>query len=119
MATILTIIPYAFYPPMGGGALRCFYLLREMSYHHSVYLLTGQDKEDFKRSSSNHFPSNVHIVSSYKSALYSSVFNFLPSKVANAINFRILKRSFRGSTDTSFLQVYPVLNTLLKAVKFD
>jgi len=119
MSKILTIIPYEFYPPFGGGALRCFNILKEMAANHSIYLLTVQPAEDFLQSSATPFPENIKIVSFSKSTGYRSVFNVLPNRIANAINYRILNKSLTGNTDSSLLRVYPVLKILLNTVKFD
>jgi polysaccharide biosynthesis protein PslH len=119
MATILTIIPYPIYPPVNGGALRCFYILREMARHHTVYLFTGQQIEDFKLDFEVEFPDNVHIISYSKESKYKSILNFLPSKTADALNFRYLTRSFHTSANSVLLESYSSLVKLLKKVKFD
>jgi polysaccharide biosynthesis protein PslH len=119
MATILTIIPYPIYPPVNGGALRCFYILREMARHHTVYLFTGQQIEDFKLDFEVEFPDNVHIISYSKESKYKSILNFLPSKTADALNFRYLTRSFHTSANSVLLESYSSLVKLLKEVKFD
>jgi polysaccharide biosynthesis protein PslH len=119
MATILSIIPYDFYPPMGGGALRSFYILQEMARHHIVYLLTNQPVTDFEDDNKPAFPPSVRIVSTFNSEEYNSLFNLLPHKFANALNFRLLSRSLRGPTNITLLNIYPSVKRLLEAVKFD
>lgn len=119
MATILTIIPYNFYPPVGGGALRCFYILREMAKHHDVYLLTTQPAEDFKRNFTPLFPQNVHIISTHATTPFNSVFSLLPKKIANALHHRFLKRTLKGPANNYLLEVYPCLVRILNLVQFD
>lgn len=120
MATILTIIPYHFYPPVSGGALRCFYILKEMARQHTMYVLTNQPVEDFSSDGKLSLPINVHIISTAKHPKYHSLLSgFLPAKVADAINYKILKRSLSGSTNLYLLKTYTGLVNLLDKVNFD
>jgi polysaccharide biosynthesis protein PslH len=119
VATILTIIPYSFFPPIGGGALRCFHLLKQVAQHHEVYVLTNQNEGDFKVEFCPVFPKNVTIVSYAKGVKYRSLFNVLPERLADALNFRILTGSVKGPTNTGLLQVLPTLINLVNNVNFD
>jgi glycosyltransferase involved in cell wall biosynthesis len=119
MATILTIIPYKFYPPMGGGALRCFYMLRAMAFKHTVYVLTVQPLEDFTIPNEPAFPANVQVISIDKNKKYHSFVNRLSGRIGDALNYRFLRRSLTGETDTSLLEIYPALKLLLKEKNFD
>jgi polysaccharide biosynthesis protein PslH len=119
MANILTIIPYQFYPPIGGGALRCFYILREMARHHSVYVLTNQPETDFRINNQLAFPANVQVISTHNGRKYNSLFNVLPTKLADALNFRLINRSLSKPTNTTLLEVFPTLWDLLSSVEFD
>ena len=117
MSVILTIIPYAFYPPQNGGSLRCFYLIRELARKHNIYLLTVQPATDFPGDGEPAFPKNVTIISLYNAPGYKSLLNWLPGRLGDAINFRILQKTFRTSTNSYFLQAYPSLLKGLKALK--
>lgn len=119
MAKILTVIPYAFYPPTNGGSLRCFYLLREISRNHEVYVLTVQPDEDFTEGRYPAFPENVRIISTYGDIGYRSVLNTIAGKAADAVNYRLLRKSLWGNTNSYFLQAYPSLLKGLKALKPD
>ena len=119
MATILTIIPYNFYPPVSGGAQRCFYILREMARHHSVYVLTSQPKTEFQGNKQPTFPVNVNIISFYNGKRYKSIFNIFPARLADALNSRFLTRSIIEPTNTTLLDVYPTLIALLNKVSFN
>lgn len=116
MADILTIIPYEFFPPKYGGALRCFYLLKEMAKAHNVYLLTVQPEADFINAGLK-FPVNVTVISIENQPGYRSIFNILPERVANAINSRLLKKSFFTKGNLFLLKVYPVLKKTLQQKK--
>jgi polysaccharide biosynthesis protein PslH len=119
MANILTIIPYQFYPPIGGGAMRCFYILREMARNHNVYVLTSQPETDFLINNRLVFPTNVQVISTHKGRRYKSLFNILPAKLADALNFRLIVRSLIKPTNTTLLEVFPTLWDLLSSVEFD
>ncbi len=116
MAKILTIIPYHFYPPVNGGSARSFYIMREMAKLHDVYVLTIQPKEDFEGDQEPLFPANVHILSLSNAAPYRSIFNILSRKLANAIHYRLLKRSWFSPTNSYFLNAYPLLVKALKNI---
>jgi glycosyltransferase involved in cell wall biosynthesis len=117
MSVILTIIPYDFYPPQNGGSLRCFYLIREMSMEYDVYLLTVQPATDFQGDSEPVFPKNVTIISLYNAQGYKSLFNWLPGRLGDAINYRVLQKTFRTSANSYFIKAYPQLVQILKSVK--
>ncbi|MFD2515644.1 glycosyltransferase family 4 protein [Pontibacter locisalis] len=119
MATILTIIPYSFYPPVNGGALRCFYLLREMSRYHTIYVLTTQKSEDFKLHAEPEFPENIQVVSTHGVKKYRSIFNVLPARVADALNFRYIVRSVSATANETLLSSYSTLQKLLHEQRFD
>lgn len=119
MAKILLIVPYAFYPPKYGGALRCFYILRELAREHEVSLLTVQPLSDFEKEEVPTFPENVKIYSIASGRLYRSWFNIFPARVANAINSRLLNRSIRKRGDLYLLNAFPALKKLLLENSFD
>ncbi len=119
MAKILTIIPYEFYPPRYGGALRCFYLLKEMAKCHEVILLTVQPMGDFINTEAITFPANVRIISMHDEKGYRSVFNIFPNRVANAINSRIIQHSLFKKGNLLLLKSYPLLKRFLTSDKID
>ena len=119
MAKILTIIPYPFYPPTNGGSLRCFYLLREMARNHDVHVITVQNSVDFTDGEFLGFPKNVRIISIHGERRYNSFLNKFARKALDAVYYRLLKRTFRGRTNSYFLQAYPSLLRALRDVKPD
>jgi polysaccharide biosynthesis protein PslH len=119
MATILTIIPYSFYPPVNGGALRCFHLLRQMARKHTVYVLTSQNPEEFKISVEPALPDNVHIVSTFGAKKCRTLFNILPTRIADALNHRYITRSVSVTANEILLRSYQTLVKLLQEVRFD
>lgn len=119
MAKILSVIPYEFYPPRYGGALRCFYLLREMAIAHEVVLITVQPLSDFQAQGYPPFPTNVKVISITDAEGYKSIFNVLPSKAANAINSRMLRRNLFRKGNLFLLKIYPSLKGLLRNGGFD
>lgn len=119
MGKILLIIPYEFYPPRYGGALRCFYLMREMARYHDVTLLTVQPLSDFSTPVFPLFPVNVKLSSTANSDGYKTVLNIFPSRLANFLNSKILYRSFFERGSLYLLKSYPILKRLLKENDFD
>lgn len=119
MPKILTIIPYSFYPPQNGGSLRCYHILREMARENEVYLFTVQPAADFVGVIEPIFPNNVTVISLFHAPVYKSIFNLLPVKLANAINYRLIKKSFRDITNIYFLNAYKLLSKTLKEVEPD
>ena len=119
MARILTIIPYNFYPPKYGGALRCFHLLKEAAGANDVTLLTVQAVNDFKKNCSHGFPGNVTIESSREEPEFKTIFNVLPVKTARAVNSRILQRSLSKKGNLYLLKTYPLLKKILLSNNFD
>lgn len=119
LAKILTIIPYDFFPPKYGGALRCFYILREMAKFHDITLLTVQPEEVFRTKCDFVFPSNVHIISTANEKGYRTIFNLFPDRLAHAVNSRILKRSLFEKGNLYLLKTFPVLKRLLTENEFD
>lgn len=112
MIKILTIIPYAFYPPQNGGALRCFYLLRQMANHHDVTLITVQPETDFHINHELKFPDNVKVISLAAVNKYQSFFNLLPERIADAINYKLLSRSLTSTNSYFLTALSPILNAL-------
>ncbi len=112
MIKILTIIPYAFYPPQNGGALRCFYLLREMANHHDVTLITVQPETDFHINHELKFPNNVKVISLGATNKYRSIFNLLPERIADAINYKLLSRSLTSTNSYFLAALSPILKAL-------
>jgi polysaccharide biosynthesis protein PslH len=119
LAKILTIIPYNFYPPINGGSLRSFYILKEMAKENEVFLITVQPVEDFYKKEQPGFPTNVRIISTSESKPYQSVFNILHSKFADAINYRFINKRLTGRANSYFLKTYPVLLKSLQEINPD
>ncbi len=118
MQKIFTIIPYSFFPPVNGGHLRCFYILNEMAKENEVYLFTEQGEEDFVKGNIPAFPPNVTIISLKNQQGYKSLFNIFPARIANALNFRFLKRKLFVTSNLFFLKSYSLLVQTLKKESF-
>ena len=120
MAKILIIIPYKFYPPLNGGGLRCFYILKELSLTHEIYLLTTQEEKEFSIVHQPAFPEHIHIVSVSKKNKVKTIFNVLFSeKIADALNSRFLLQSLRAKANELFLNFYSMIKKLNQEVEFD
>ncbi|WP_162426434.1 glycosyltransferase family 4 protein [Pontibacter pudoricolor] len=119
MANILSIIPYSFYPRIGGGALRCFHILKEMARDHVVYVLSPQTFSEFNIDDDT-ISKNIHLLSIDQHSKFKSYINsLLPDKYADAINYRFLQRKLSGSANLFYLKSYTALSSLLTEIKFD
>jgi len=119
VAKILSIIPYEFYPPKYGGALRCYHLLRGIAKENEVTLLTVQPLSDFNSFKEKPAFKNVRVLSSEEFGEYTTVFNLLPQRIARAVNSRMLQGSVSSKGNLYLLKTYPALRKLLKEEKFD
>ncbi len=90
-----------------------------MARKHQVSVLTVQSVADFTEGQYPAFPENVRIISIHGEKGYRSFLNKLAGKAADAVNYRLLQRTFRGRTNTYFLQAYPSLLKVLKELKPD
>lgn len=116
MAVIVTIIPYHFYPPVNGGSLRCFHLIRELALRHTVHVLTIQHKDDFKITENHPIPTGVTIHSIGNKVTFRSIFNLAPRWLSNLLNSMYLKRSLVQGADVLLLQTYRLLIDTLQLV---
>lgn len=88
-----------------------------MARKNEVYVLTIQPHEDFTEVQYLSFPENVRIISIYGEIGCRSVLNTLVGKAADALNYRFLRRSLSGNTNSYFLHTYPPMLKLLKTLK--
>ena len=121
MKTILIIIPYSkLFPPMNGGMLRCFHLLRQLSRKFKVTAITHQPMSEFQAAYEK-YPElvNCRFLSTSGVAEPKDIFSILPQKIAIPLRFRFWKKTLQGPADSNFLLYYPLLKKLLKSHKYD
>lgn len=119
MANILIIIPYEFYPPRFGGALRCFHILNQIARKHRVFLLTVQPAVQFSMNQQLAFPESVHILSKQDEKKIKTIFNILPHRYANAINSRLIQKKIFKPGNQFLLDTYLILKKLFSREKID
>ncbi|PRY15754.1 glycosyltransferase involved in cell wall biosynthesis [Pontibacter ummariensis] len=90
-----------------------------MSRQHMVYVLTCQPPEEFKAPDGTSLSPKIKFINFEERGHYKSIFNLLPLKLADAINHRIIVRSFSSTANQTLLRSYLTLNNLLRQVKFD
>lgn len=119
-AKILVVIPYTIYPPIGGGALRCFYLLRALAAAHEVYLLTEQPASSFHAEAKPVFPPAVTVISLAEQEKMKTYLNwFLPEKLADTLHTWHLWNTVKGKRNEFLLKAYPVLKQVTKETRFN
>ena len=120
MARILHLIPYSVFPPIGGGALRVFGLLRELARHHEVHAIILQPLEELRAPHANHvFPVNVHIHTPDEPPPPNTAFHWLPPKIGKALHYRWLRRSLHGPANLVLLETYHLIEKVLRRCPID
>ncbi len=110
---VLIVIPYEFYPPKGGGALRCFYATKELSKYFDVAVLTNQDFDTFE----NDMPDIFKGIKFFKAGganIKIPFFRFLiPKRVLNYLFFKLFFKGGKTSVNSMFLNFYTPLKLSL------
>lgn len=120
MAKVLTVIPYYnLVPPQNGGALRCFYLLRELAREHEVHAVVLQEEAGLRQFCDAHdFPDSLHIYGAADSPP-PSPFRFVPGRLGPALHYRWLRRSWRGPANECLLRIHHLLAKILGRHRID
>lgn len=90
--------------------------MRELTVEHEVFLFTVQPEEDFNKDSEPIFPKNVRIISLSNAKTYRSFLNIFPNRLADFLNYRILKKTLFTNTNGYFLKAYPLLLQKLQEI---
>jgi polysaccharide biosynthesis protein PslH len=120
MAQILTVIPYPIYPPRGGGALRCFHLLRGLVREHDVYTVILQPEDELCQSRDGYqFPDVIEVYGPTQAPPLPTVFEWLPGQLDTALYYRWLRRSWRGPANGILLQTHHLIRQVLRENHID
>lgn len=116
MSDILMLIPYGkLFPPQNGGALRCFYLLRELATYYRVHCILLQHPSELTAPIDEyHFPENVIVYSPAKTPPPKTIFNYLPKRLNQALHYRWLRRQWHGSASSLLLDTHHLLSDIFK-----
>lgn len=118
---VLILIPYqSIYPPLNGGMLRCFHLLRQLCRNYDVSALIRQEAKSFEESF-KYYPElkNCRIYSLNEYTNPADAFSLLPSNIASALRYRFWNRSLKGPADSTYLDFYRILQDVLRNNTFD
>jgi glycosyltransferase involved in cell wall biosynthesis len=119
MARILHIVPHAVYPPE-SGAVRPFFIMRELCKRHEVHLVVFQSPASLREAHSVYpFPSGVQVYHASAETTPRTLFDWLPSRLANALRDRWLRRSLRGPANAVLLQSHHLLKRILRSRQID
>jgi len=117
MYRILHVIPYQnLYPPQNGGALRCFHLLQQLAKNAEVDVLSFQPSKELIKAAQ--FLGNVNFYNP-DSVYDKSVFNFLPERVASALNYRWYNKTIIGPATYSFIKFRHIIDYLHHHKQYD
>lgn len=116
---ILIVIPYHFYPPKGGGALRCFYAVKELSKYYEVSVITSQNLNISNWNETNIFKQIKFYVAEVNKINYGILSNILPIRFLNFIFFKFYFSFKKTNVNSIFLNFYPALKFALAEVDPD
>lgn len=116
---VLIVIPYEFYPPKSGGALRCFYATKELSKYFDVTVVTNQDIDKYPQGKLVVFK-NIHFYTTNTYKINYGLLRFLlPLKILNYIFFKLFFKRGKSSVNSIFIDFYPALKVALKKINPD
>jgi glycosyltransferase involved in cell wall biosynthesis len=121
MARIMVLVPYyGFFPPRGGGKLRSFHLLQELSRKHELHAILFQPEKELRQSTDGYrFPEAVKIYGPTQTPPPPTLFDKLPARLGYAFHHRWLQRSWRGPASSILLQTHHLTNQILSKHKID
>ena len=114
MASLLIIVPYALLPLRGGGALRCFHLLRQLAGYYDVHAIIFQREAELRaEQDGDKVPDSVQIYSPIDRPPPPSFFDRLPRRLGPAFQYRWLRRDWRGPAEGTLLRCHHLLREVL------
>jgi polysaccharide biosynthesis protein PslH len=120
VAHVLTICPYRLLPLRGGGALRCFHLLRQLARFHDVHAIVFQREAELRQETDGYMvPDNVHICSPVDTPPPRTLFDWLPARFGPGLHYRWLRRSWRGPAEATLLRCAHLVESILAEVEID
>ena len=120
MAKILIICPYKLMPLRGGGALRCFHLLRQLARFHEIHAIIFQDIETLNGLHNGYsIPETVKVYSPVDNPPPISFFDKLHRRIGPGLHFRFLRRSWRGPAESTLLRCYHLIKEIVRKVHID
>jgi glycosyltransferase involved in cell wall biosynthesis len=121
MARILHILPYAkMFPPRNGGQLRGFHVLRELARENEVHAILLQPQSELQGERNGYtFPNRVRVYGPAQTPPPFTIFDLLSGKLNSALHYRWLCRSWRGPAEGTVLQIYHLLEDILRRVSID
>jgi len=116
MKTIAHLIPYAPFPPKGGGALRCVNIALQTARFCQTKVILFQTHSSVIESGME-IPTSMEIISPLDSPPAKDIFNFIPK--GNGLRYRWLRRSWAGPSNSIVGQTHHILQDLLSKQKID
>jgi glycosyltransferase involved in cell wall biosynthesis len=118
MASVLQITPHDVFPPRGGR--RAFFFLREMARQHQVSAILPHTRESLGGTRDGYtFPVNVELLSPLETPPPGTIFNWLPSRIGRALQYRWLRRSWRGPANSTLLDMWHLIAAALQKKRLD
>src|SRR6476619_1259285 len=121
MACLVVITPNpGLFPPQGGGMIRRFHLIKELARNHEVHAIVSQPQYELRQPIDGYkFPSSVqvHSIGDFPSPIVSST--KLIARLGLAFQYRWIRRSWSGPTDSGVVNSYPIIRKILRQHKVD
>lgn len=117
---ILSVIPYPILPPRGGGALRCWHVLRELARAGEVHAVIFQRLAELRAGADGYaLPETVRPYSPLDEPPPRTAFDRLPRRLGRALHYRWLRRSLRGPADAVLLRSWHLVERILREQPID
>jgi glycosyltransferase involved in cell wall biosynthesis len=111
---VLIVIPYEFYPPKGGGALLCFYTVKELSKYFQIAVVSNQNVH-VAAQENNLFFQDIKFYHTDSLKLNFGIFKkVFPLKLLNFLFFKLVFKIRSGAVNAIFLNFFPSLTLALK-----
>ncbi|MEI7935832.1 MAG: glycosyltransferase family 4 protein [Verrucomicrobiota bacterium] len=125
MKSLLYLCPFRLLPIRGGGALRAFHLIRQLARFYEVHAVLWQPEAELRVGVEGYcIPETVRVYSPQDQPPPRSWFHRLPPRLGPALQYRCLRRSWRGPANSVLLSSHHFIKRILRerpihAVVFD
>ena len=96
------------------------HLLSEMSRYHEIHLILHQGANELVGEVNGYkFPDSVHVYSTEDTPPPRNIFNRLPKRIGPGLEYRWLRRSWRGPADGTLLKCHHLLRRIIRTTNID
>ena len=115
MKHLLSLCPFRLLPIRGGGALRGFHLIRQLARFYEVHAILWQPEAELRAGAEGcRIPESVRVYSPQDQPPPRSWFHRLPHRLGPALQYRWLRRSWRGPANSVLLNSHHLIQRILR-----